>query len=128
MRLGLVTLCPLRGQRDRNVEKILAFGREAANQACQLILFPEYSVHGAWVTYDPEAELADLRQQAEPIPGPSTELLTRAAGDLGLAFGVGLAERGLSPKPFNTYAIITGDGVVHVQRKLMLPVLSAIVL
>ena len=118
MRIGLVTLCSLRGQRDRNMEKILKFGKEAADQGCQLVLFPEYSVHGAWVTYDPEADLADLRQQAEPIPGPSTELLTRTAGELGLVFGVGLAERGLSPKPFNTYAIISGDGIVHVQRKL----------
>ena len=118
MRLGLVTLCALRGQRDRNIEKILSFAKDAADQGCQLVLFPEYSVHGPWVTYDPESDLADLREQSEPIPGPSTDRLTSAARDLGLALGVGLAERGLSRKPFNTYAIITGDGVAHVQRKL----------
>ena len=118
MRIGLVTLCSLRGQRDRNIEKILAFGAQAAARGCRLGLFPEYSVHGSWVTYDPEADLADLRKHAEPIPGPATERFKQAAGDMGIAFGVGLAERGLSPKPFNTYAIITGDGVLHVQRKL----------
>ncbi len=118
MRIGLVTLCSPRGQRDSNLEKILAFGKQAADKGCQLVLFPEYSVNGGWVTYDPEADLADLQRQAEPIPGPTTELIAEAARDLGLAFGVGIAERGLTRKPFNAYAIITGEGVVHVQRKL----------
>ena len=62
MRIGLVTLCSPRGQRDRNLEKILEFGKQAAGKGCQLVLFPEYSVNGGWVTYDPEADLADLRR------------------------------------------------------------------
>ncbi len=118
MRIGLVTLCSPRGERDRNLEKILEFGKQASDKGCQLVLFPEYSVNGGWVTYDAEARLADLQRQAEPIPGPTTEIIAEAARDLGLAFGVGIAERGLTPKPFNAYAIITGEGVVHVQRKL----------
>lgn len=118
MRIGLVTLCSLRGQLDANLKKIEAFTRQAAAQSCDLVLFPEFSVHGPWVTYDADADPADLERQAEPIPGPSTERLTRIAARHGLAIGAGIAERGLAPKPFNAYVIVDADGVRHVQRKL----------
>ncbi len=118
MRIGMVTLCSLRGQRDANLEKIEAFAEQAAAAGCNLVLFPEFSVHGPWVTYDADADLDDLETRSEPIPGPSTERLARLAARLGLAIGVGIAERGLAQKPFNAYVIVDGDGVRHVQRKL----------
>ncbi len=118
MRIGLVTLCSLRGQTDANLKKIETFTQQAAATRCNLVLFPEFSVHGPWVTYDPDADPAELERLAEPIPGPSTRRLTHIAATHGLALGAGIAERGLAPKPFNAYVIVTGDGVQHVQRKL----------
>ena len=118
MRIGMVTLCSLRGRRDANLEKIEEFAERAAAVGCDLALFPEFSVHGPWVTYDADADAAELESQSEPIPGPSTERLTRVAARFGLAIGAGIAERGLAPKPFNAYVIVDGDGVRHVQRKL----------
>ncbi|MDE2867918.1 MAG: hypothetical protein OXR64_05990 [Chloroflexota bacterium] len=118
MRIGLVTLCSLRGQIDANLQKIEAFTQQAAAKRCDLVLFPEFSVHGPWVTYDADADPADLERQSEPIPGPSTRRLIQIAATHGLAIGAGIAERGLAPKPFNTYVIVDADGVRHVQRKL----------
>ncbi len=118
MRIGLVTLCSLRGQLDANLQKIEAFTQQAAAAGCHLVLFPEFSVHGPWVTYDADADPAELERQAEPIPGPSTQRLTQIAASHGLAIGAGIAERGLAPKPFNAYVIVDADGVQHVQRKL----------
>ena len=118
MRIGLVTLCSLRGQIDANLQKIEAFTQQAAAQGCDLVLFPEFSVHGPWVTYDPNAHPADLERQAEPIPGPVTERLTQIAATHDLAIGAGIAERGLAPKPINAYVIVDAGGVRHVQRKL----------
>ena len=118
MRIGMVTLCSLRGRMDANLAKIEAFAGQAANAGCDLVLFPEFSVHGPWVTYDADADPAELERQAEPIPGPATRRLTRIAAQHGLAIGAGIAERGLAPKPFNAYVIVDGDGVRHVQRKL----------
>lgn len=118
MRIGMVTLCSLRGQQDANLEKIEAFVEQAAAAGCDLVLFPEFSVHGPWVTYDADADLTDLECESEPIPGPSTERLARIAARYGLAIGAGIAERGLAQKPFNAYVIVDGDGVRHVQRKL----------
>ncbi len=118
MRIGMVTLCSLRGQQDANLAKIEAFAEQAAAAGCDLVLFPEFSVHGPWVTYDADADAADLEGESEPIPGPATERLTRIAAVCGLAIGAGIAERGLAPKPFNAYVIVNGEGVQHVQRKL----------
>ena len=118
MRIGMVTLCSLRGQTDANLEKIEAFAEQAAADGCKLVLFPEFSVNGPWVTYDSDADAEELAKQSEPIPGPATERLARIAERCGLAIGAGIAERGLAPKAFNAYVIVNGDGVLHVQRKL----------
>ena len=118
MRIGMVSLCSLRGQKDANLKNIEAFAEQAAAAGCDLVLFPEFSVHGPWVTYDADADLTDLETRSEPIPGPSTERLTQIAATCGLAIGAGIAERGLAAKPFNAYVIVNGDGVQHVQRKL----------
>ena len=118
MRIGMVTLCSLRGQKPANLEKIEGFAEQAATANCDLVLFPEFSVHGPWVTYDSGADAAELESESEPIPGPTTDRLARIAGRNGLAIGAGIAERGLAPKPFNAYVIVNGGGVQHVQRKL----------
>ena len=125
MKLGIVTLCARRGQKEENLGKILRFGEQAAVEGCRLVVFPEFSVNGAWVSYDPEAKAEDLRLDAEPIPGPTTEVLAGHAGRLGIAFCVGLAEKGLASKPFNTQVVVDENGVVHTQRKLQ-PTVSEI--
>ena len=123
MRVGLVSLRALRGAKRENLERIIGFGEEAAAQGCALAAFPEFSVTGPYVAYDPEATLDALLEDAEPIPGPSTDRLAEVARKLDMAFCVGLAERGLSHKPFNTQVVVGPGGVIHRQRK-MEPTLS----
>ena len=118
MRIGAVTLCSRRGEKQANLDRIVCYGERAAERGCRLVIFPEFSVNGPWVTYDPDADLSVLERDAEPIPGPTTDRLTAEARRLDITFGVGIAERGLAPKPFNTYAIIGPEGVLHLQRKL----------
>jgi predicted amidohydrolase len=118
MRLGAVTLCTRRGEKQANLDRIVRFGERAAQLGCRLVGFPEFSVNGPWVTYDPDANISDLERDAETIPGPTTDRLTDEASRLDMAFGVGIAELGLAPKPFNAYVIVGPEGVLHVQRKL----------
>lgn len=118
MRLGLYTFSSQRGQKSDNIRRIIACARTARNAGCHFVAFPEFSVNGPWVTYDPDADLQDLLGDAEPIPGPTTDRLQREAQRIDIALGVGIAERGLAQKPFNTYVVIDGTGVRHVQRKL----------
>ena len=64
-----------------------------------------------------------LREDAEPIPGPSTKRLAEIAQKLNIALCVGMAEQGLAHKPFNTQVVVGPGGVIHRQRK-MEPTLS----
>ena len=116
MRLGLQTFCAHRGKKPDNVDRIVRFAENARDAGCDLIAFPEFSVNGPWVTYDPDARLADLLTDAEPIPGPTTEHLQQEAERLNIAFGVGIAERGLAQKPFNAYVIIDNTGTLEQLR------------
>jgi predicted amidohydrolase len=118
MRIGAVTLCSRRGENERNLARIVRYGELAAERGCKLVLFPEFSVCGPWVSYDPEARPEDLVRQAEPVPGPATDYLVPHARRLGIAFCVGVAEAGLTARPFNTAVVVDGGGVVHRQRKL----------
>jgi predicted amidohydrolase len=118
MRIGAVTLCSRRGRNEENLARMVTYGERAAARGCRLVLFPEFSVCGPWVSYDPEAQLPDLIRQSEPVPGPTTDYLIPHARRLGIAFCVGVAEAGLAAKPFNTAVVVDGSGVVHRQRKL----------
>jgi predicted amidohydrolase len=95
VRIGIVSLCSRRGQKRENLARITRYGEAAAARGCRLVLFPEFSVNGPWVSYDPEARVEDLVRQAEHIPGPATDHLTQHARRLGIAFSVGIAETGL---------------------------------
>ena len=118
MRLGLQTFSSPRGAKALNVDRIISFAEIAQERRCDLIAFPEFSVNGPWVTYDPSAKLEDLLTDAEAIPGPTTNFLQQEARRIGIALGVGIAELGLAEKPFNSYVIIDGSGTLHIQRKL----------
>lgn len=113
-----MSLCSTRGENEANLRRIVGFVERAADQGCRLVVFPEFSVCGPWVSYDADADPDELSRQAEPVPGPSTEFLAGHARRLGVAICVGVAEAGLTSMPFNTQVVIDGDAVVHRQRKL----------
>lgn len=123
--IGIGTFCARRGKKEENLQKILDLAKQAADQNCQLVVSPEFSVNGPWVSYDPDATLEDLRENAEPIPGPTTDRLTAEAARLGIALCVGLAEQGWASKPFNTQVVVNADGIVHKQCKLQ-PIVSEV--
>jgi predicted amidohydrolase len=118
MRIGAVTLYSARGAREANLQRIVSFGEQATDAGCRLVVFPEFSVCGPWVSYDAGADPGELSKQSEPVPGPSTEYLAAHARRLGIAFCVGIAETGLTSMPFNTQVVVDRDGVIHRQRKL----------
>jgi predicted amidohydrolase len=64
---------------------MIGYARDARDQGCELILFPELIVTG----YLAPAEIAPL---AEPVDGPSVQTLSQAVRKLGIAIAFGLAE------------------------------------
>jgi len=62
---------------------------------------------------------AELEKLAETIPGPTTEAFQELSGRMDLHVVVGLAERN-GDKVYNSAALIGGDGVVGIYRKVHL--------
>lgn len=108
----------VRGRNRSNLARIVRFAEQAAAAGCRLVLFPEFSVCGPWVSYDTSARPEQLMRQAECIPGPTTNFLTDHARRLSITFCIGVAERGLAGLPFNTHVVVGPQGVIHRQRKL----------
>ena len=74
---------------DANLEKAIAFIREAAKQGAQIVCLPEL-FRSPYFCQRQDPALFDL---AEPIPGPSTERLGRVARETGTVVVASLFER-----------------------------------
>ncbi len=85
----------------------------ALRAGADVVVLPELAVPGYTTNTTTLAELA------EPIPGPTTDLLTDVARQAGGLVVVGLAES-RTDVVFNTAVAISGDGVIAQYRKLHL--------
>lgn len=111
MRIGYYQFAPEFGNTEKNTEKLAAVLAEAE---ADLIVAPELATSGYLFTSREE-----LFACAEPVPGPSTEKLTAAAGKSGCAIVAGIAEL-KGNKVYNSAVFITPDGVEYVYRKVHL--------
>jgi predicted amidohydrolase len=91
------------GDKSRNLTAVFDAIRAAGEQKCDLIVLPECSLTG-WLS--PRA-----RTQAEPIPGPFTRRLCRAARSHKLGIVIGMEER-KDGKLFNAGLLISRDGKI----------------
>jgi predicted amidohydrolase len=92
--------------------------REAAEHGAKLVIFPECALTG----YCFESK-EDALAQAEEIPGPSTEALTRVCRELGVWVVYGLLEC-VNDRFFNALALVGPGGLVGCYRKIHLPFLG----
>jgi 5-aminopentanamidase len=108
------------GDRQGNRQAIGHKLRQAAGAGARLVIFPECALTG--YSFDNQA---DAWNQAEPIPGPSTDALGRACRELGVWAIFGLLERD-EPRTalFNACACLGPAGQVEVYRKIHLPCLG----
>lgn len=104
--------------KPRNLEAIRAKLREAADNGANLVIFPECALPGYCFESKEEA-----LPHAEPIPGPSTEIIARDCVKLGVFAVVGLLEIS-GDRLFNACALIGPAGLVAAYRKLHLPFLG----
>src|SRR3954466_14250985 len=68
MRVGVAQIEPWLGQKERNLELVLARLEEAAGGGAELVVFPECALSG--YMFESADEAAPF---AEEIPGPATE-------------------------------------------------------
>ncbi|MBE0596888.1 MAG: carbon-nitrogen hydrolase [Desulfuromonadales bacterium] len=104
--------------RATNLDKSLAAIRQAATQGAQLVVLQE--LHTG--LYFCQSEDTGCFDQAEPIPGPSTEALGALARELGVVIVASLFERRAPGLYHNTAVVLEKDGSVAGRyRKMHIP-------
>ena len=119
--------CPsVMGKTQDNVRNLTNLVRQAAARGARIVVLPECAVQGyldptdwtAWSLSD-SAAMA-VSKVAEPVPGPSTTLFARLAGELNIYLCVGLIEAA-SNGFFNAQVLLspTGTIVAHHRKQAL---------
>jgi predicted amidohydrolase len=115
VRVAAVQMDPVLGDREGNLRVIVNRLGEAAAAGARLVVFPECALTGYGFDSREEA-----MAQAEPIPGPSLDLLADSCADLGVFAVVGMLERD-GDRLFNACAAVGPMGELASYRKIHLP-------
>ena len=112
--LALAQIATKLGDVDANLEKHLAYIREAKAQGADLVVFPELSLTG-YVVQDLTPWVARRPQPDDPTFGP----LLEASRHIDLV--VGFVDEDVRSRFFIAAAYLSGGEVVHVHHKVYLP-------
>ena len=117
VKIGLVQMsCTV--DKKENLEKAVQKIREAASQGAQIICLQELFTS----LYFCDVEDYDHFKLAEPIPGPSTDILSALAGELGVVIIASLFEKRAQGIYHNTTAVLDADGsYLGKYRKMHIP-------
>lgn len=106
------------GNKEENLNRIKGYAKTAAKRGADIIVFPEMALTG----YDIDTEHTGKGRmqivQAETIPGPSSNLLAKIAGEYGVYIIVGMPEKSDDGTIYNSAAVIGPSGVVGSYRKI----------
>ena len=117
MKVGLVQQAN-KADRAANIEKLQRHIRQAAAEGAELVVLQE--LHNG--LYFCQTEDTNLFDQAEPIPGPSTELFGALAKELGIVLVLSLFERRAPGLYHNTAVVLERDGsIAGKYRKMHIP-------
>ena len=104
--------------RTANIHKLQANIRIVAGQGAELVVLQE--LHNG--LYFCQTENTELFDQAEPIPGPSTESFGKLAKELGIVIVLSLFERRAPGLYHNTAVVMEKDGTIAGKyRKMHIP-------
>jgi N-carbamoylputrescine amidase len=115
--VGLVQMS-MSADADANLHKAAARVKDAAAQGANVVCLPEL-YRSPYFCQKEDAKLFDL---AEPVPGPSTETLSRVAREAGVVVVVPIFERRAPGLYHNSAAIIDANGEIKgLYRKMHIP-------
>ena len=115
--VGLVQMsCTANAQ--ENLSKAITGIREAASRGAQIVCLQELFTS----LYFCDVEDYDNFKLAEPVPGPSSETLSKVAGELGVVIIASLFEKRANGIYHNTTAVLDADGAyLGKYRKMHIP-------
>lgn len=117
IKIGLVQQANT-GDRTANIEKLKRNIRACASQGAELVVLQE--LHNG--LYFCQTEDTTVFDQAEPIPGPSTETFGALAKELGIVLVLSLFEKRAPGLYHNTAVVIEKDGsIAGKYRKMHIP-------
>lgn len=103
---------------QNNIERLQSKIREVASQGAELIVLQE--IHNG--LYFCQTEDTDVFDQAETIPGPSTESFGQLAKELGVVIVLSLFEKRAAGLYHNTAVVLEKDGMMAGKyRKMHIP-------
>ncbi len=115
--VGLVQMA-MTTEPDENLDRAAGFVEEAARKGAQVICLPELFRS----QYFCQREDIDLFNLAEPIPGPSTDVLGKVARDRKVTVVAPLFERRAAGLYHNSVAVLDTDGrIAGTYRKMHIP-------
>jgi N-carbamoylputrescine amidase len=117
VRIGLVQT-PCNGDPAENLERAIAGIDVAAEHNAQIVCLPELFR----TPYFCQSEDVRHFDQAEPIPGPTTEQLCATAAGRGVVIIAGIFEKRAAGVYHNSAVVVDADGrIVGVYRKMHIP-------
>ena len=117
VQIGLVQMS-CTGKKEQNLAKAIDGIREAATAGAQIICLQELFTS----LYFCDVEDYENFKMAEPVPGPSSEALSKVAGELGVVIIASLFEKRAQGIYHNTTAVLDADGsYLGKYRKMHIP-------
>ena len=115
-RIGAAQFEARDGDQAYNLDRIELLTRQAANEGAEIVCFHECSIPGyTFIENLTRPQIVDLAESASD--GPSIERLSGIARAHSVAIGAGLIEQD-GDTLFNTFVVVTADGVVARHRKI----------
>ncbi len=95
----------------QNIKRMIPFVKSAKDKGARIILFPEMNITG----YSSGPEIKDI---AEPVPGPISEKLSDMAVKEGMVILGGMAEKDDKDHIYISHIVAGPDGLAQVYRKI----------
>jgi len=111
IRVSLAVLTSRVGQTEDNLARAVKWIEASHLAGSRIICFPEASITGY-------ANRTDIRDVAEPVPGPSTDALCRAADQYDIVILAGIVEDAGSGAVHASHVVIKPDRSIGIYRKL----------
>lgn len=115
LRVGACSFAALPGNTEKNLAGIKVWCSKARDEHVDLLLFPELSLSGYWLS-------TELHYEAQPRDGPAVRDLVAYLSDIdtGMHVSVGLAESH-GGTIYNCQVIVNREGIVSAYRKTHWP-------